>query len=157
MTAPNIHTDPNPGTDPVLYIMKLLEEIKGAVRTTNELGAITLLNPRDTEVVIKKIRETFAIESSAVLWHKFSSPYAQLDAEGDEEVQAIIEEKFKSYDLVYLVIEDETYYALDLAPSLVLAFLSECRYVVYYVVDKKFETLLCENDHNQIFLIRTRV
>lgn len=133
--------------------MTFSEEIEEAIQAVSNLGSITLLSSSDSQVVLNEVKRAFTKGTSTVLWHSFSKSALVIEYGSDEEIQPEVNRLFGAAEIVYLVIEEDDYYAVELVSNLVFLFLSECRYVVYYVVDKFYNKLLCENDHNQLLFL----
>lgn len=133
--------------------METLAEIQEAIKLLSVSGMIRLLRQQEADVVLKQLKRTFIEGTPSNLWHSFLKPSLPVDAVGDEAIQDFINMIFNSEDLIYLILEEDDYYILELEPKRVFEFLLECRYIVYYITDTSFTKLLCENDHNHVMYI----
>jgi hypothetical protein len=116
---------------------------------------IRQLHGPEGELVVKKAMERFVDGNPRAWWMSLKRKYKKFPVD-DNNLEYLEHHWPKSESHAYFVPENGTraLRAFDASLSAVKAVLGECSFFEYYVVGKRFDWLLAESDHSELFVVR---
>lgn len=129
----------------------LRDDLNEAMRS-EKIEGIEFLRMNDWQWVLEKLANEFLSEGKKSLdriwlWDSIKEPYSTNQLENTlVELKSILND----FEYYWFIASDEDgkYWVLDGTGKAIITLLSEMRCFEYYIVDKKFSWLICENHHD---------
>jgi hypothetical protein len=111
-------------------------------------------DPESSKILVERVKETFVLDSKQFWWMSLKHPFESFDYSdgfGFEDLPRHVPSgEKKCWFIPETEEEDPTVY--DAEVKSITPLLAECSYLEYYLVGKRFDWLIVENDHNQVIV-----
>jgi hypothetical protein len=131
----------------------------------NEMSRVISICPFDLQVIenerkqiiITNIKEGFVKNDPRALWVDFKYIPISIDCNDDYPYHKIPNLVSNDDEILYFIIDyfNEIFYVLEGNIKSIMFFIEECEELdEYYIVNNNFSNLICENDHDDLCILR---
>ncbi|HEV7747815.1 MAG TPA: DUF6756 family protein [Pyrinomonadaceae bacterium] len=116
----------------------------------------TKCNPATARNVVERVEETFVLDRKQFWWMSLKHPFESFDYSDGFGFEDLMRHVPRGDTRCWFIPESEEEHPLvfDAEVTSITAILAECSYFEYYLVGKRFDWLIVENDHNQVIVSR---
>lgn len=131
------------------------KEILKALELSKASEEIRLCDLKEAEDLLMKIQDRFVIGDPTAWWNALKGA-PQVHDYTDASGLAHLDEYLRFDDARCWLIIDEgaDRFCLNMPLKAVKQFLEQLPFVEYYVVGERLDWLVCENDHNQVIVLK---
>lgn len=143
----------------VKQMSTLRDELNETIKS-HKITDLNFLRINDWSWVLKKLADAFLSHGknsldNVWLWDSIKEPYKKYKPEDCIKELMLLIDSLASY---YLIVTDEDgkYWVLDGKGHAIITALSSSRLFEYYITNKDFSWLLCENHHGIFYIKKTK-
>lgn len=127
-------------------------EIKKAIKYLEIADSFRELND---DRLLEKIKNIFVVGDPRVWWLSFKNK-PDLLTSNDEEEYLELTKYFSRDEECYFIAELDELHIFQSRIDIIVNLISECSFFEYYVIDNRLTKLICETEHGDLLLVKSK-